>query len=242
MERSEIFMDLKRFYSEDIDFARRVARLSGEEFYHAARVTRHKVGYKLIVFGDGEYDYYCTVEEIGKEDMTLHIDGREINNAESGRPVTLYIGANKDLDTVVQKAVEMGASKIVPFTSAHGNVTEINLDRLKKIVLESSKQCGRARLAEVCDIMPLKSALNVAKDTNIYFFYEFERDRKTSEIELKDGEVSVFIGCEGGFSTEERDMFLSIGAYPFTLGRRILRVGTAVVAALTTVNVALGEL
>lgn len=235
-------MDLKRFFSDGIDYESKTAVLTGDEFYHAVKVTRHKIGYKLIICGDGIYDYYCTVEKITDDSLYAKIDSRELNETETRIPVTLYIGANKDLDTAVQKAVEMGASKIVPFTSAHCNTDKINVDRLNKIVLESSKQCGRARLAKVASLMTLKEALSVAKDTDIMFFYEFERTRKVVDCEFTHREISIFIGCEGGFSVEESELFSTFGAKPITLGKRILRVSTAVVAAMALVNSATGEM
>lgn len=242
MGRARIFMDLKRFFSNEVDWEKRLAVLSGDEFFHCVKVTRHKVGYKLIVSNGDCYDYYCEVAEITKDTLTAKIEYREENPAELSRSITLYIGVNKDLDTVVQKAVEMGVSKVVPFRSAHSNVDKINLDRLNKIVLESSKQCGRNRLVEVSPLVSFAQAISVAQDTNMLFYYEYERDTTTSSVELTPGDISVFIGSEGGFSKEEVACATKAGAKLLSLGNRILRVSTAVVAALTLVTERLGEI
>lgn len=243
MERVGIYMDLKRFFSDNIDCEKKTAVLTGEEFYHAVKVTRHKKGFKLIVNGKGEFDYLCTVAEINSNELVAVIDKIISNPSETKNPLTLYVGVNKDLDTVVQKAVELGAQKIVPFTSAHSNIDKINRARLEKIVLESSKQCGRAFLAEISDLMTINEAINVSIDTNMLVFYEHERTNKVADCKVNEiKETSVFIGSEGGFSCSEIELFKANGANILTLGKRILRVSTAVCAALSLVLERLGEM
>ena len=147
-------MDLKRFFTDDINEKEGLVVLHDEEFFHAVKVTRHKVGYKLIACNNTPYDYYCTVESIDKDKLTAKIDKKEINDTELNTDVTLFIGVNKDLDTVVQKAVELGVKRVVPFFSQHANVEKVNRSRLEKIVLESAKQCGRSILTTVSDVLP----------------------------------------------------------------------------------------
>lgn len=242
MGRSRIFMDLKRFFSDSVDWEKKTAVLRDEEFYHAVKVTRHKVGYKLVICNGDDFDYNCEVTEITKDALYAKIENRTKNETELKNSVVLYIGVNKDIDTVVQKAVEMGVRKIVPFTSAHSNVDKINVDRLNKIVVESSKQCGRNHLAEVCPLITYKEAISVAKDTNIFFYYEYERNNKTCDASVDGREISVFVGSEGGFSSDEVACAKAAGANLLTLGSRILRVSTAVVAALALIIERRGEI
>ena len=231
-------MDLKRFFTDRP--IGEYAYLSGQEFFHAVKVVRLKVGYKLIVCQGDDYDYYCTVEEIGKDQLIAKVDKKVSNDTELRYNVTLYIGANKDLDTVVQKAVELGACRIVPFTSQHSNVNKINRDRLETIVMESAKQCGRSKLASVGELISF-SVID-ADDKQVFAFYEFERNNKVSDVIMSDKDIAVVIGSEGGFSVEEYDIMLKKGWHVLTLGKRILRVSTAVVSALTLVNERAGEL
>ena len=229
-------MDLKRFFC-DTKIDGDVAYLTGDEFYHAVKVTRHKVGYKLVLCDNGNKDYYATVKEVNKDNLVAFIDSIVDNEVESDFFARLFIGNCKELDTVVQKAVELGIKEIVPFTSAHCNVSNLNLERMQKIVLESSKQCGRSSLAIVKELMTFDEALDYAKDDTIITFYEYERINKVKDLRLdKNKPISLFIGCEGGFSLEEVDRFNKIGANICTLGKRILRVSTAVVSACTLMN------
>ena len=231
-------MDLKRFFTDRP--IGEYAYLSGQEFFHAVKVVRLKVGYKLIVCQGDDYDYYCTVEEIGKDQLIAKVDKKVSNDTELHHNVTLFIGANKDLDTVVQKAVELGACRIVPFTSQHSNVNKINRERLETIVMESSKQCGRSKLATVGDLISFTEI--DTDDKQVFAFYEFERNNKVSDVTMNDKDIAVVIGSEGGFSVEEYDIMLEKGWHVLTLGKRILRVSTAVVSALTLVNERSGEL
>lgn len=230
------FMDLKRFFCEE-NINDDVVILTGDEFYHAVKVTRHKIGYKLVVCDNLGYDYYCTVTEIGKNFLVAKIDQKAENPVESTFTLNLYIGNNKDLDTVVQKAVELGVKNVIPFTSQHCNVKNINRDRLEKIVTESSKQCGRAIKAVIYDQIDFAEVVKKVKNSNSYLFYEYENDNKVSDsvIDYKK-EINIIIGPEGGFSEEEIAKAKGNGIKTYTLGKRILRVGTAVVAACVLIN------
>lgn len=235
-------MDLKRFFIDEKITGNKVV-LEGDEFYHAVKVTRHKVGFKIIICDNGDTDYYCKITEINKENLVAEVEKEEKNTSETSRPVSLYIGINKDIDTVVQKAVELGISKIVPFTSRHGNIDTVNYDRLNKIILESSKQCGRSRLARLEKVVPFSIAIEYAKNDNLLLFYEFETHNKVSDVVFNhEKSTSVFIGSEGGFSTEEIEYARQHNAGVLTLGKRILRVSTAVVSALTLCLSRLGEM
>lgn len=235
-------MDLKRFFSDNKIIGNKII-LTGEEFYHAVKVTRHKKGYKIIVCDNADIDYYATITEIGKDFLEAEIDNVIKNIAESAKNITLYIGINKDIDAVVQKAVELGVKRIAPFTSKHGNENVVNYKRLEKIILESSKQCGRSYLAKIDEIMTFQEAVYDAKDSNLLFFYEAEEQIKMSDINLnEDKDIAIFIGSEGGFSMEEVALAQQNNAKILTMGKRILRVSTAVVAALTLCMEKLGEM
>ncbi len=228
-------MDLKRFFCDE-KINGDIVKLSGDEFYHAVKVTRHKVGYKLILCDNGNYDYYATIKEINRDFLIAKIDKRVFNPVESDFKLNLYIGNNKDIDSVVQKAVEMGVNSITPFVSERCNVKEINYERLNKIVLESSKQCGRARLATINEQITFEEAVTQAKTGEVFLFYEFEDKNFVRDTLIKSKEISIFIGTEGGFSEEEIAFAHKEGIKTYSLGKRIMRVATAVVSACALVN------
>lgn len=229
-------MDLKRFFCDEKINGDTVV-LTGDEFYHAVKVTRHKVGYKLVVSDNDGFDYLCTITEIGKDFLTAKIEEKTLNPVESDFTLNLYIGNNKDLDVVVQKAVELGVKTVIPFVSQHCNVKKINGERLDKIVTESSKQCGRAIKAIVREQIDFDKVVEETKNGNTYLFYEYESENKVADSKIDfDKGINVIIGPEGGFSEEEIKKVRENGIKTYTLGKRIMRVCTAVVASCVLVN------
>lgn len=229
-------MDLKRFFCNE-KITGDYVTLDGDEFYHAVKVTRHKIGYKFIACDNGEYDYYCTITDISKNSLIAKIDKIDKNNVENDFSVNLYIGNNKDLDTVVQKATELGVSSITPFISEHCNVKDVNYDRLNKIVLESSKQCGRSKLIAINKIVSFSDAIISTENYKNFLFYEFEKQNRVEKKDLSGyKKINLFIGPEGGFSQHEIQLAKDKKIKICTLGKCIMRVSTAVVSACVLVN------
>lgn len=237
-------MDIKRFFvfESPVDGC---FMLKNAEFHHAIKVSRLKEGYKIIVNNNTNIDYYCTIKKINKDNCLVEIDLEEKNEAFDEVDITLYIGVCKELDTVVQKAVEMGVKKVVPYNSQHSNIKNLNYERLNKIVMESTKQCGRSNLMAIGEMITFEEALNESTKENrkTILFYEFERINKISEIINNDiKSLAVFIGCEGGFALGEIENAKTKGVHILTLGKRVLRVETAVVAGLALCLQGLGRL
>ncbi|HHU43609.1 MAG: RsmE family RNA methyltransferase [Bacillota bacterium] len=226
-------MELKRFFSFEPIKNNRIV-LKGNEFFHAVKVCRLKKGFKIIVNNNTENDYYCTIENIEKTFLTAVIDEIKVNDTFADTNITLFIAMCKDMDTVVQKAVEMGVTRLVPFFSKNTNEKKLKKDRLEKIVLESSKQCGRPNLMVLEDICEFEDAIERAQEFDkALIYFELEREEKTaSHLSPKDEKLGIMIGSEGGFDLEEIQKAEKAGWKTATLGKRILRVATAVVAAL----------
>lgn len=233
-------MELKRFYGEkDGNFV----TLSGREYLHCVKVTRHKVGYSLICCtGDGN-DYYAKIVSVSDGEVIAEIERAEHNNAEPRHEITLVQACCKECDFIAQKAVELGVTRIIPFESERSNSKPLTRDRLESIVLDASKQCGRARLAEITDTaLSLESALAKAGNaTNKVICYEREKDVRMSDA-VEAGDVVLVIGPEGGFTEEEIETAKTMGYTSVTLGARILRAETASIVALTLACGEIGEL
>lgn len=240
---SKTIMELKRFYTDTL--TQNLAVLEGEEFLHAAKVTRHKVGYQIIVCNGDGWDYHAKITEIGKNSLTAEIFKKEANTAEPKGRVVLMQAVCKELDFIVQKAVELGVTDIVPFYSARTNVQNVNGERLTRIATEAAKQCGRARVPVVHtpDYLnaAVKSTANIAKIGILC--YENSRKKGILHTLKKDmQDVAVCVGSEGGFTAEEVGFLRENGFFEVSLGARILRAETAAISALTLVMSAIGEM
>ncbi len=233
-------MEIKRFYGSKVGDK---IILTDREFFHCAKVTRHKPGYSLICCtGDG-IDYYCTIDEITSNSVLCTVDRKEDNLSETKSSLVLCQALCKEFDFVVQKAVELGVTEIVPYTSERTNVKKFSLERTENIVLDAAKQCGRATLPLVHDVVDFNNALQLGLSCeNKVLCYELERNLSINNIIEKNKSTVIFIGSEGGFSEKEVDIARSLGFRVATLGRRILRVETAAISALVLTLDALGDI
>lgn len=236
-------MELKRFFTDEVYEDKGIAIIYGEEFHHAIKVTRHKIGYQLIICNNSKFDYYCSITDILEDRLIAKIDKIISNCQETDYNITLFIGVNKDMDTVVQKATELGVNTIVPFTSDYTNISHINIPRLQKIIVESCKQCGRSAIPIIKDLISFNEIFADKLNMELIFCNEKEEDNRFDVLSFKPyGDLGIIVGSEGGFSDRERLYYSRIGAHSVSLGRRILRVSTAVVVGITLLLNSVGEL
>ena len=239
---------VRRFFIDGINYPD-VAEvvLEGEEFVHAKTVLRVAVGDEIVLLDNSGSEYPAIVTEVGKRSLSAHITGANAGGREPVTPVYLLAGALKGDKTelVVQKAVELGVSKIGIFGSRYCSayINQNKLERLNRVSREAAKQCLRTVAPEVCYFADLESALSSAAECkNRLFACEFAASSDCS-LENLSGQTAVVIGSEGGFSEEE--YAIAVEKYAFStlsLGRRILRAETAAIAALSIVMYSLGEL
>ena len=152
------------------------------------------------------------------------------------------------LDYLVQKAVEMGASRIQPVMTRHTQVARLNLDRMRANAIEAAQQCGVLAIPEIGEPVAFK---NLATDVERLLVFCDEDAEVTDPVAALAAKrpakwrglpLAVLIGPEGGFSEDERE---ALGNRPnvvrLALGPRILRADTAAVAALALVQAVLGD-
>lgn len=230
-------MEIRRFFVSPNSLDGDIFTVSGEEFHHAIKVLRHKVGYKIIVCDGSGYDYFCTITEILGNCFKASVEDRRWNETNPTKKLVLYqcISRNDRFDFTVQKAVELGASEIVPVVSEYSTEKEINAERLERIISEASKQCGLAILPRLSAPVTFREAICSAGE-NAVLFYEHEDKVSVRDVKFGGGDISVFIGAEGGFSEREIDLARKEGVRTVSLGKRILRTETASVVALALVN------
>ena len=234
-------MELKRFYGSKLG---NQIILTDREYFHCVKVTRHKAGYSLICCtGDG-FDYYCNISEIKGEIVYCDIEKVIKNDSEPKGKIVLCQALCKEFDFVVQKSVELGVTDIVPYVSERINIKKYSKERTENIILDAAKQCGRAILPCAYDLKDFNEILDAYKDfENKVFCYELERKNAIkSAINKLDGNTVLFVGSEGGFSEEEVCKAKDLGYNVVTLGRRILRVETAAISAITLLLDAVGDI
>lgn len=234
---------MHRFFVETIQ---EEVSLEGEEFLHAKNVLRVCEGEEVVLLDNSAYEYTAVVTQVGKKSLSLHVLGRRISDKEPKTKVCLLFGYLKNADKnefIVQKAVELGVSEIVAFSSRYSSayMNENKLERLNKVAKEAAKQCGRSTFPKVV-YEDLKGALEKASAyENKLFACEFATASEAS-MEKMHGSTALVVGSEGGFSAEEAELASAMGYRRISLGKRILRAETAAIALSSIVLYALGEL
>ena len=151
------------------------------------------------------------------------------------------------VDSMVQKAVEMGASALQPVLTRHTQVSRVNVERMRANVIEAAEQCGILSLAKVVEPVALDRFLDRRETSRLLVFCDEAADIENPIEALQQGlsvavGIDVVIGPEGGFAEEERALLLrQPRTLRLSLGPRILRADTAGVAALALVQAALGD-
>lgn len=222
--------------------------ISGGDAFHIARSLRMAEGDELTVCDDAGIEYTCRLTRIRDSECRLEILDKRDGIGEPPAEITLYMGYPKGdkLEIVVQKAVELGCYRIVPFESSrcvkrpNGDRVEKQTARLCRIAEEAAKQCGRARIPEVSSPIKYSDMLTCAKSCDrVLFCYEGEGtlSLKKALSEAQNAKtIAVIVGSEGGFSKEEAELAKDAGHTLVNLGPRILRCETAPLYALAAIS------
>lgn len=229
---------MPRFFIKKEDFDGATVKVRGEDAFHIARALRLAVGDGITVCTEDGETYSARLSRIRDDEAEAEITGR-LSSSESPLGVTLFMGYPKGdkLETVVQKAVELGVCRVTPFLSSRcvkrpdEKGDKKARERLSRIADEASKQCGRSRLSEITPTVPFSEVLKSVSDFDLPLFcYEGDGTLPLPAVLTAHPDaqnVCVIVGSEGGFSPEEAEAAADAGFIPVNLGPRILRCETA---------------
>lgn len=232
---------MPRFFTDKP--ANGVITVTGSDARHIGYSLRMKKG-DPITFCHMGTDYLCRIEEMTGDEVVCRVEKTEQSRSEPTVRLTLYQAYPKQdkLEQIIQKTVELGVSRIVPFISARcvsrpdERSAGKKLDRLRRIAEEAAKQSGRGVIPEISDITDFRAALEDMRGNDIKLFCYENGGRRLSDIALpKSGSIGLMIGSEGGFERSEADAAEQAGAVRIWLGERILRCETCPVAVTAVI-------
>ena len=222
-------------------------RLSGDQANYLFRVMRLETGARLAVFdGRGSDEWLAEVAETGRKGGTLSCLA-PLRPYQPPADLWLLFAPVKKArtDFIVEKATELGIARLLPVASDFTNAGRVNRARLAAHALEAVEQCGGTHLPEVAGLAPLCDVLAAwPPERRLMFCDEGLAGAGVAlpAAAADPGPWAVLIGPEGGFSEGERARLAALPvAHPVSLGPRILRADTAVVAAITLWQARLGE-
>ena len=227
-----------RLYHPDSILENTTSLLSKEHTHYVVNVMRLKRGGNLNFFNkNGEWKSEVIFLDKDRVEVKFLEKIKEANNL-SKIELAICLVKKNPMETILQKATELGVNKIIPLVSERTEVKELNLDRAKRIVIETTEQSNQLVPPEITDIMKLKNFLQTFDKSSKILFADVNSNNNLKNEDIKNCKsLCILIGPEGDFSPAEREFILENRAVkPFTLSKNILRSDTAVISAISLVN------
>lgn len=247
-----------RFYCKPEEVVEGTITLTGTDVNHIKNVLRMRCGEDLVVCDENGKDYNCRIDRLEPDRVVVRVESVENSETELPIAIKLYQGLPKKdkMDLIVQKAVELGVTEIIPITMKRCVVKledekkeAKKLERWRAIAEGAAKQSGRGIIPSVSNVLPYKEALKRAKEQGMLIIpYELAAGMRRlkdvirkiqNDSEQKVKTLSIFIGPEGGFDISEIEAAIRSEAATVSLGKRILRTETA---GLTMLSILMYEM
>jgi len=243
---------MHRFFLPPAECKNAALTLTGREAHHAARVLRLRRGDEVVVPNGAGAELLCKIREVERHQVELAVTKMNSQPA-SPYQITLLqaVPKGKIIESIIQKAVELGVHRIVPVltervtTRLEGDDVAHKREKLEQVAIEAVKQCGSVWLpaieapmtpkeflarGEKFDLPLIASLQPGSRQAREYFqAYQIKHGRKPAT-------VCVWVGPEGDLTIDEVRMIQSAGTLPITLGPLVLRVETAATYCLSIVN------
>jgi 16S rRNA (uracil1498-N3)-methyltransferase len=220
--------------------------LSAPQANYLRNVLRLEPGHPVLVFNGRDGEWRTVLTAAGKRSAALRLE-EQVRAQTEGADLHYCFAPLKHarLDYMVQKAVELGASRLQPVLTRHTQVARVNGERMHANAVEAAEQCGILTLPEIGAPVPLAQWVAGRDPDRLLVFCDEAAEIADPVAALQGGRaqsLAVLIGPEGGFSEDERAALSRLpNTVRLALGPRILRADTAAVAALTLVQSVLGD-
>ena len=247
---------MRRFFVKEIHGTEKAVLITGKELHHLRDVLRLKKGDEVIIFDGKGLEFTGKIEGLGKNEARFIIAKQLHPSKESAFEIILCQGLTKGekMELIIQKATELGVSRIVPFV-AQRVVPKLKNEQIAKktqrwqhIAIEASKQCGRGIIPAIeapATLTEVLSRWSMNKENYVKLIpWEVEKEHTLKDI-LKGNKPAgciALIGPEGGFSEAEVNQAKEMGFMSVSLGPRILRAETAAISMVTIIQYELGDM
>jgi len=219
--------------------------LPDDAAHHLARVLRAREGDPVTLFDGTGGEYAATIASLDRRRVSVTVGPFDPIEREAPVETTLCqaLAKGTKMDFVVQKATELGVSRVVPFVATRSNV-KLDADKSaeraahwRRVAIAACEQCGRNRPPEVTAIALAADLPRILGDGRVAFAAPgAERHLARLCADSPTVPLSVVVGPEGGLTDDEHDVLVTAGFTPVSLGPRVLRTETAGIAALATIE------
>jgi 16S rRNA (uracil1498-N3)-methyltransferase len=240
-------MTRRRFHAPPHAFFQQTVTLGADEARHLRDVLRLKPGDEVFVFDGLGHEFRSTVSNIRRDTAELRIDA-EVEPAKPESHLQLNLGVallkGEKFDLVVQKATELGVTKITPLITRYADIhlrdatdATKRVTRWQRIAIEAAKQSGRAIVPQIS--LPVAFEKVEVEGAGVMFS---ERDGDSIDNLPAASSITALVGSEGGWADEEIESARARGFHVVTLGGRILRAETAAIAVMVLMQHRFGDL
>ena len=212
--------------------------LSKEHTHYVVNVMRLKRGSNINFFNKAG-EWLSEIIFLEKDRVEVRFlnkikDSTKVENIE----LAICLVKKNPMETIIQKATELGVSKIIPIISERTEIKELNYDRAKKIVIEATEQSNQLTPPDICKTIKLKDFINNLDNSTQLLFADVNSKNNLKQDDVRGSSIkSILIGPEGDFSPIERELILAnANTTPFSISKNILRSDTAVICAISLVN------
>jgi len=243
---------MHRFHLPPANCRESLLRLDGREAHHALHVLRLQRGERVTVLDGAGTEFFCDVESATKNSLVLAVQEKKFKPAPACA-ITLLVAVPKGkiIESIIQKAVELGAHRIVPLltervvTQLDDDGAEAKREKWQTIAIEAIKQCGAPWLPKVEAPQTIAEFLARGEKIELSLIGSLQTKRKhprawIQEFQKTHGRLpssaGAWIGPEGDFTLAELKLIEAAGAKPVTLGALTLRVETATIYCLSFLN------
>mgnify|MGYP006414454419 FL=1 len=223
----------------------KTAELDSDNSHHLNKVLRFPVGQNIILFNGDGFDYTAVVQS-AKKTTNLKVISKKVNNNESKLDLTLAQGIAKGekMDFLIQKAVELGVTRIIPMklercvVRLRDEKVQKKIDHWQKIANHACEQSGRSVIVDVSHPASLEELLEVTNHNG--FVLHHRATLGLSQVK-ETSKATILIGPEGGLTEKEVNDSEVAGYQSIIIGKRVLRTETASLAAIANMQLLWGS-
>ncbi len=227
-----------RLYYRDTITSNSTSLLSKEHTHYVTNVMRLKRGSNINFFNK-EGEWLSEIVFLEKDRVEVKFLDKIKESLESSNfELAICLVKKNAMETILQKATELGISKIIPILSERAEVKELNYERANKIVIEATEQSNQFKPPEISKVIKLKDFINGLNTSKKLLFADINSEENLKYEKIRGDKLKIIlIGPEGDFSPSERELLLgNSNVIPFTISKNILRSDTAVISAISLVN------
>jgi 16S rRNA (uracil1498-N3)-methyltransferase len=224
--------------------------VEGAAANHVARVLRLRAGDAITLFNGTGTEFAGSIAELRRDSVVVEVKEQRAAKRESPLSLTLAQGISRGerMDWILQKATELGGSRIVPLFTERSVVrldarqAQKKLHHWRGIAIAACEQCGRNTVPEITSPLHIFEFVSSAASDQTRLLLSPSGEKSIEEVSAAASGITVLIGPEGGLTDTEQDVVLRSGFTPVRMGPRILRTETAAIAALTILQHRFGDL